>query len=520
MRDLFESVHIYLWVVLHHRWIAFVGALLICIIGWTVVSVLPDKFKVETKVFFDTKTVLKPLLQGLAVDNTIREESAMIMKRTLLSRPNLMEIAQNTDLGLKATTPEQEDALINTLKTNIKVSTSSITGKRRDNSAIYKISYVDEDPKLAKQVVDELLTIFVEKILGKSRRDSDKAEDFFDQQIALYDKKLEEAEERLKLFKQNNRGLMPEEGHSYYARINLLQERLEEAKLILKERSNKNTSLKGQVDELKQSSLSKLTVPDVTGEKSPVDERIENLETQLDNLLLNYTEQHPDVVALKQAITQLQQERLTQTENKPIEPLDVIDNESIESNLYQEFSVMLGESDADIAAIETRVKEYQGRIDEMKASINKIPEVEAKMARLDRDYNIIKKTYDQLVERRTSARLSREAEQTSDKLQFNVIEPPTLPLNPISPNRFLLVSAVFLIAIVAGAGLALLYEQIKATFYTRVQLEDDLGLPVVGGVSMYWSESELTKRRKGMIVYGIVSLGLICAYAYLMFHYF
>lgn len=518
MRDLFETINIYLWVVIHHRWVAFVGAILICAVGWTVVSILPDQYKVETKVFFDTKTVLKPLLQGLAVDNTIREESAMIMKRTLLSRPNLIEIAQNTDLGLQAVTPEQEDALLNELKSNIKISASSITGKRRDNSAIYQISYVDEDPQLAKQVVDELLTIFVEKILGKSRRDSDKAEDFLDQQVALYDKKLEEAEERLKLFKQNNRGVMPDEGHSYYARINFLQEKLEEAKLILKERSNKSTSLKSQVEELKRSSLTQLAKSEAPEKLNLSEERQKNLEAELENLLLSYTEQHPDVVAIRQALEQVQREEKDE-EPEILSDLEQIDTEAVDSNLYQEFSVMLGESDADIAAIRTRVQEYQSRIDEMRASVDRIPEVEAKMARLDRDYNIIKKTYDQLVERRTSAKLSRDAEQSSDKLQFNVIEPPILPLSPVSPNRFLLVSAVFFIAVLAGMGLAILYEQAKATYYTRDQLEEALGLPVVGGVSMCWSELELSKRRKGMVFYGIISLALLGAYIYLMLHY-
>ncbi|WP_304300481.1 Wzz/FepE/Etk N-terminal domain-containing protein [Chromatium okenii] len=50
-----------------HRWLAIIAAWLIAIGGWIVVAKIPDQFSASARVFVDTNSVLRPLLQGLTV---------------------------------------------------------------------------------------------------------------------------------------------------------------------------------------------------------------------------------------------------------------------------------------------------------------------------------------------------------------------------------------------------------------------------------------------------------------------
>ncbi|MFQ5686360.1 MAG: XrtA system polysaccharide chain length determinant [Candidatus Scalindua sp.] len=510
MRELFENLYSYFWMVLHHRWIVLCGAITITLIGWTVVGFIPDNYEVEAKVFFDTRTILKPLLKGLAVDDNLRAQSAMIVRKTFLTRLNLTKVANEADLALGVTDPKDMELLLDKLKKNIKIRSVDISGRRRDESNVYRIIYKHTDPQVAKRVVESLLNIFVETTLGSNRKDSDKAEVFLDVQIKEYAKKLEQAEERLKLFKQENAGMMPDEGTNYFSRLNNLNSKLEDAKLQLNEKINKSEALKRQIKKLvdkssKDSNQVLQMLPD------PLGTRIENLQTKLDELLLQYTDRHPDVISTRSALKELRRQKKEQESNKSAGRISS-NNSILNSKLYQDLNLMQGEVESEIAAIRARVDEYNKRTVEMNSLISAIPEVEAELKRLDRDYAIIKDTYDSLVQRRASAQISRDAEQTANESQFNVIEPPTIPLNPVSPNRFVFTTFVLLLGIAGGIGVAFIIEQIKPAFYTQKQVEETFNLPVLGSISMFWSDKELIKRRREIVAYSLISLLFLCSY--------
>ena len=528
MREIYEQVVYVLWIIVHHRWLALITAILICFAGWGFVKWLPNKYEVETKVYFDTKTVLKPLLQGLAVDNTIREDSAIVMRRTLTSRPNLLQVAQETEMDLNADTPEELEDILTGLALNMDIKAVSLRGSRR-NQELYSITYVNEDPKLAKEVVESILSIFIESVLGSSRKDSDKAEKFLDEKILEYQKKLESAEERLKIFKQKNPSLSQEQDSTFFKRLHQARSRLDEAKLTLREEMNKNQALKKQMQDLRTAQSNASTAGqssnNTLAQKSPLEQRVDEMQRKLDELQLQFTDKHPDVVSTRRILDDLKQQlenekSASQTsgssdstaEAPTIDPLE-------QSVFYQELKLLISESDSEVAAINARIAEYQSKIDEMSKMISIIPEIEAELVRLNRDYSIVKETYDNLVQRKASAQISREAEQTGGELQFKIIEPPRIPLKPVSPDRLLLSSIVLLASLVAGAALTWLFEQMNPSFYSIKQLQEATNHQVYGSISMNWSKRELVKRKTGMFFYLIMFSGLIASYAALLMYY-
>jgi polysaccharide chain length determinant protein (PEP-CTERM system associated) len=245
---------------------------------------------------------------------------------------------------------------------------------------------------------------------------------------------------------------------------------------------------------------------------SALDARIQNLQTRLDDLLLKYTEKHPDVQALKDTIASLEkqkEEELAQMQKGS----PAAQSQSLESNpVYQQLKISLGEAEATVAGLKVRVDQFRNEVARLKGAVDTIPEVEAEFKRLNRDYEINKKNYEELVERRESAKLSEQADQTSDNVKFRIIDPPFVPSNPVGPNRPMLISVVLLGALLAGLAFAVFLSQIKPTFDTVRNVTRELGLPVFGSVSRVWTGNTKMKRRAEVLAFGAGGLVLLMLY--------
>ena len=177
MNEQIQLARRYVRMVWPYRWLALLASFLVCLAGWSYTFYLSNIYEVSATVFVDTRSMLRPLLRGLAIDTNTLASEANMMKRTLLTRPNLEEIARKTDLDLTAKSEKEFSAIVESLAKRIK-----ITGTSRDN--IYVISFESSDPQQAKRVVDEMLSTFLESALGTNRKDSDVTQKFLDAQIA------------------------------------------------------------------------------------------------------------------------------------------------------------------------------------------------------------------------------------------------------------------------------------------------------------------------------------------------
>ncbi len=151
MNDIIEQLLGYLRGIWRNRWYAMGCAWLVCVIGWGVICILPDQYKASARVFVDTQTVLRPVLQGLTVDLNPSAQVELIT-RTLFSRPNLEQIAQLTGLDKKAENAESFERLLTRLKEQIDFA--------RNGADLYAITYTNTDPQLAKKMVQTVVDFF------------------------------------------------------------------------------------------------------------------------------------------------------------------------------------------------------------------------------------------------------------------------------------------------------------------------------------------------------------------------
>src|ERR1700690_1653428 len=225
----------------NRRWYIVLIAWLISVVGWVWVYMLPDRYEAAARVYVDTQTLLKPLLQGLTVEPNV-DQQIKLMTRALVSRPTLEKVARMTDLDVTAKTPEQMEKLLDSLASKI-----AIADAGKEN--LYTISFQDEKPEMAKKVVQALLTIFVESSLGKTRQDIASSQKFIEEQLQQYQQRLVDAENALKEFKQKHIGMMPGQGGDYYAKLSETAGQMHQAELDLQEATKRHTQLKQQLQD-------------------------------------------------------------------------------------------------------------------------------------------------------------------------------------------------------------------------------------------------------------------------------
>lgn len=506
MNEILERILAYLRGIWRHRWPALACAWAVCVAGWIVVLLLPDQYQATARVFVDTQSILRPLLQGLAVEVNPDAQIGLVA-RTLLSRPNLEQIALTTGLDAQARDPVAVDRLFDRLKEQI-----NLSGAGREN--LYTITFENQDPELARKVVETVVAVFQNNLVGDTREDSNAAQRFLEEQILEYETRLTEAENRLKDFKIKNVGLMPSEGQNYYARMQQVVAELEATRLKLAQAESRRNSLQQQ---LSGSARQPVGDDDEGAMVLPIDARIRSLEQKLDELLIQYTEKHPDVSVLQRTIADLKKQRdqdLAQYSASLTGKDPDHSARSLKTNpVYQQLKVALAREEANIASLRVQADEYERRRSELQKQVSTIPKVEAELAALNRDYEVNRKKHDDLVARRESARLSQQAEQSKQDVRFKIIDPPRVPPKPTGPKRLLLASIVLAAGLGAGVGLAFLMAQLWPTFDSRYTLKQVTNIPVFGSVGLVLSPAAQRRERLQTVVYVALVGMLLLSYA-------
>ena len=486
------------------RWAGLIVAWIVGIAGAAVALRMPDRYEAMARIFVDTQSILKPLMSGLAVQPNVDQQVAML-SRTLISRPNLEKLVRMADLDLKTDSKSQQDALVEGLMRTIEIKSTG-----RDN--LYSLVYVDADKDKAKRVIQSLVSIFVESSLGASRKDTDSAKVFLDEQIKNYEAKLEVAETKVKEFRLRNIDIQVSEGKDSTSRMGEIGSQLEAAKLELREAEMSLDAAKKQVQAERSapamsipagtsaaSASADLAIPVATPE---IDARIEAQKRALDGLLQRFTEMHPDIVGTRRLIKDLEEQRRREVAELRKAALAVPAQAAVAggaSPVAQEMSRMLAAAELQVAGLKARVGEYQARLAAAKEQLKTAPRLEAEAAQLNRDYGIIKSSYESLVARRQSAVMSGDLDMASGMVDFRLIDPPRVSPKPVSPNRLLLLGAALGAALGAGILTMFAVSQLRPVYNEGQELRNKTGLPLLGVVSMILTDDDRKREQSGRL---------------------
>ncbi len=518
MQDILEELIDYLKGIWIKRRYIIVSTWLICPIGWLYVAQLDNTYESQARIYADTQSILAPLLKGLTVE-TNPDVQIQLMIKTLLSRPNLERITRMTDLDIQANTPKQYEDIIQRLREDILIKK---TGGRREN--LFTITFEDKNPEMAKNVVQSALTVFIENTLGENRTDSDSAQKFLQTQIADYENRLASAEARLADFKQKYSNMLPDQYGGYYNKLNIAKEQLRTIKLSLLEAKTLLKSAKEQLTSVPtKTSNSQGKVQTSNSVKTSYDERIAELELSLDSLQLRYTDKHPDVAEVKRRLAHLEKQRSKEIEEflSATQSNDGNTLATSQNPVIQQLQIQVNQYENQVASINVRATDYQKQVQELENKIHVLPEIEAELVALNRGYNITKSKYEQLLNRKETAQLAQQADETTNKIQFKVIDPPRAATEPAGPRRILFFVAVAIVGIGAGVGLSLLMSQLNPVVTSSTQLSRATGVPIFGMVSANENLGLQSLHKKKNIIFifsNLVLLGvLVMLISYFLF---
>ena len=491
-----------------YRWVGIFVAWCVALLLWAGVFLLADTYQASARVFVDTNTALTQVTKGISVDADL-DTQILRVRQALLGGPQLQKVAEDAGLLQGAADSREQQALLNKLRMGLE-----ITGGMAPSSGVFTITYKNRSREKSLQVVDLLLKSFVQGALAGKREGSELAQHFLVSQISLYERRLSDAEERLADFKKRNVGLMPGAEGDYFTRLQAETETLNKARqnLAVVERRRDELRRQLQGEQLLVEAPPQPNSKDPTAlQQTSTAARIQETQAKLDDVLLRYTDKHPDVIALRETLKELQERHQQELEAVRRGDPGAADRLGLTNNpVYQSVQLQYGQAQVDIGGMRAEIADRESKIAALRSAINTAPEVEAEFARLNRDYDVTRVQYRALLERLEHSKLGEEAEATGI-VKFEVIDPPAASFAPIAPNRPLLVTASFVVAIVAGGAVAYLLYLLRPVFFSSRQLAAVTNLPVIGTVSMAWLDRHRAKRTRAALLYVGTAAALVFA---------
>lgn len=489
------------------RWWGLAAAWAVCLTGWLVIQALPNKYESAAKVYIDTDTLMRPLMAGMTVSPDANQE-VDVMMRTLITRPSVEQVVKLSD-------PAAAKASSAALAQEVTDVQNNISLKPQDTKNLFSISYTGDDPVFAQSVTQSLVTLLVNSNLGNQRRNVDGVQTFLDQQIAKYEAQLRDMEKKRADFKTANMEYAAAaEGGDASSMVDRAHAQTIDAQNQLGIEIARRDSLAAQLSHVPATIRVDAAPPVVINgnSESSAPASLAQAETALTNLESRFTDSHPDVIAAKNLVDRLKaQESGGAGGTSPTKAYQGISNP-----VYVNLQSKVADAETNVALQRRRVEQAVADEQKAHADMAQSETVAREYSDLDRDYDVIHKNYLDLVARREAANLSRAVgEQESDAV-FRVIDPPRQPQFPVSPNRLMLNTAVLLLGLFFGAGVALLLHVNQDSFSVGDQLSEAFALPVLGTVSRVTAVSQQLELRRAISVTAGALAMLVACYAILI----
>ncbi|MGN3973118.1 XrtA system polysaccharide chain length determinant [Tsuneonella sp. SYSU-LHT278] len=471
MNEVFEELRAAAYSAWTRRWLVLGVAWGVCLLGWIAVALIPNAYESKARIYVQLDDVLS---EQLKIANGGADEIQRV-KKTLAGAVNLEKVVRGTDLGRdiasqremeKAVAALAEDVKVESVEDNLFTITAQI-GKRKLSDA--------ENARLAQNVVQKLIDIFREENIAGNRGEVAETVVFLDQQLEERKAELETAEAKLSQFEAEHPELVG--GSTAIAgRLSGTRQELRGVEADLAAAQSALAAISGQLAGTPRTLAG-------AGDGSALGQA----QAQLAGLQARgLTDSHPDIVALKRQIALLQKSGAGSAAAGMPNPA------------YSSLVSIKAEREANVQALLARKAALQAEISGAMADQASEPAVSAEANRISRDYEVLKKKYDELLQNREEMRLRGQVESERSSFKFDVVDPPTTPRQPASPNRPLLLFGVLVAGMAAGIGTAFALSQVRSTFATAAALERAFDLPVLGSISETLSEGGRALRAKRM----------------------
>lgn len=479
MNTIFDELRAAIFSVWHRRWLALAVAWGVCLLGWLMIASIPNTYESRSRIFVQLDDVLSDVT---GVPSNGKRDIDRV-RQTLTSAVNLEKVIRGTPLSQDVTTPKQMEGAVLGLAKAIKVES------QQENMFEISAKYGDgsrsdaENAKMAQDIVQKMIDLFRDENLAGNRGEMNTSLDFMNQQLAARQKELETAEQKRLAFETQNPD-MAQGSLSVMQRLEASRAELRGIDADLAAAQSALAAINGQLAGTPR------TLPGV-GPAGGARGALAQAQADLSAMRARgLTDNHPDVIAARNQVNALRS--AAASEGGP---------SGVPNPAYSSLESIRADRQANVQALSARRAMVQGDLSRITSQQITNPQVAAEQQRINRDYDVLKQQYDKLLQDREELRLRGQVQTEHNAIKFQVVDPPTTPRGPISPNRPFLLFGVLVAGLGAGVAAAFALSQLRSTFSTTTKLEAALGLPVLGAISATLTDAGRSLRRKRLTLF-------------------
>lgn len=505
-----KSIGEYLQILKRRKWLIFLPIITMTAAIGYVVYKLPSVYESKTMLTVKPPTISDKVVQSLTNEDVTQR--LQTMNKEVLSRYELEPMIAKYDLfKLERNAGLPMELIIEKMIKNIVVEIEKTDDDQK--IAAFSIKYRDRSPESARNVAAELAGKYVNKQVIASTQTAEMTREFIDKQLTEAKTNLDTLEkQRLEIMKQNidtlpdsSTGLIAQMTNASSKRDSLTKEK--ESLIIERGRINDQISTNiRQINTIETlvSSQAQQTAKSATRfEDTPAYAQLVQKQTELNgklkNLLTQFREKHPDVLATKNEIEEvdLKMKELAKLSKKKEDEATKSSGANIEiqkRNIEVENKALqdrIGRIEQQIAYKEQEIANVAGELSGIGAKINTIPNVKVALEGINNQYMSAKTTYEDYLKKKNDAQLQVNRESNAQGETIRVVDAANLPGSPVAPKRAVLTGVGAGIGLVIGLLLAMLFEFPR---FFRIQNIDDAkhytGLPVLASVPPLLSHNE------------------------------
>jgi polysaccharide chain length determinant protein (PEP-CTERM system associated) len=486
-----RSLDEYWAIIRRRRWYIILPVFVIWALAWVGSWLVPSIYRSEALILVEQQKVPEHyVIPNVTVNLQDRLQS---MTQQILSRTRLESVINHFHLsqtGLSGSFAQAEDS-VERMRKDIAIELVEAPGRAGQLTA-FKIRYSADNPRLAQQVNSELTSLFIDENLKSQQQLSESTTAFLQTQLAEARTKLEEQEAKVRAFKANHFGNLPTQVETNVQILSGLQGQLQSTQRALDGANQQRLYLESLQQEYQSAQASSDNGNSGEVSADTLNEDLLDARKRLQEARLKYTEEHPDVVKLKDRVAKLEKlkdekDSESELDAEPSKSTSEVDPGAATGVQHGTSAIMQVQSQLkanrlEIQNYQQRERKIESDIAMYQARLNLTPATEQELADISRGYEESKTNYNSLLQKQNQSQLATSLEQRQQGEQFHILDPPSLPPRPSAPNHLVISIAGLIIGLVVGAGLTALLEMTNIRVRQEKDLEDVIPLKVLVGI--------------------------------------
>jgi polysaccharide chain length determinant protein (PEP-CTERM system associated) len=403
------------------------------------------------------------------------------LSQIVISRSNLEKLIKELNLY-----PQQRKVL--PIEDVIEIFRSKIEIEPSTRGNIFSIVYSGSQPEQVVRVTNALSAKFIEENLKYRHERATDTSVYTNQELQMAKKVMDAKENAMRDYKLQNYNEMPENRDANMSQLASLQMQYQSRQQSIQDLERTLVLIQDQLNNRRM--LVQSSSGAVSDELSN-SQRLANLRTSLDSLLLKYTEKHPEIIRVRKLIKKMEEE--VASGGPASSGVSRAGNQS--DNVLMQLEVQQKGIRLNIANLENEKEYLKKRIEQYEEWVKAAPQREAEWSSLTREYGQLKKHYDYLVSQNLQAESMVNLEERQKGSQFKIEDPARYPGKPIKPNFLIVMGMSIMVGLGFGVGGALALDTFDSSLRDPETLEPLLGIPLLITIPFIETKAEQKKRR-------------------------